>query len=73
MRKDICVFTLSPLGKGPGEESATLLSLLTQPFPDAEETSRLLYHRAGVAAKLDSTDSVYLYQYLVFCAHGLFG
>jgi hypothetical protein len=73
MREDIRVLTPSLFGTGPGEKSAALLPLLTHPFPDAEGTSRLLYHRAVVAAKQDGADSVYLYQYLVFCAHGLFG
>jgi hypothetical protein len=32
-----------------------------------------LIPQAATAAKQDSADGAYLYQYLVFCAHGLFG
>ena len=32
-----------------------------------------LIPQAAAAAKQDGADGVYLYQYLVFCAHGLFG
>ena len=32
-----------------------------------------LIPQAVAVAKQDGADGVYLYQYLVFCAHGLFG
>jgi hypothetical protein len=32
-----------------------------------------LIPQAAAAAKQDGADGAYLYQYLVFCAHGLFG
>lgn len=44
-----------------------------KPLLAAKEILRLLYHGAAVIAKRDDTDAAYLYQYLVFWAHGLFG
>jgi hypothetical protein len=55
------------------ERECRLAQNLASRLPEGEGTSRPLYHRAAGVAKQDGTGGVYLYQYLVFCAHGLFG
>jgi hypothetical protein len=40
---------------------------------EEREVLRPLYHRVALLAKREGAGGAYLYQYGVFCAHGLFG